>query len=289
MKEPRSSDKFIAFVDILGFKSKVESAEQDDGLSLRELLDFTVALENRKHSGTIENYGPAICPETPYIDRALDYKVTQVSDCVVVSAEVSPAGVINIIHHTYSAALKLLMKGVMVRGYLTRGDIFHDENKFIGTGYHQALEREKKVKAFQGSTNDIGTPFIEIDREVVRYINKCDDRCVQTNFELMTKTEGDVTAVFPFQGLSHLNDFHGDFEKSKKNLEVVRSWIRNARIKVESFAPSSDPDAARKSKYYLKLLDDDLAKCDKFEEILNLLKEPAVKIHHDPETSPGLF
>ena len=228
MKEPNFSDKFVAFVDILGFKSKVESAEQGDGLSLRELHDFTAALENQKHSGTIESYGPTICPESRHIERDLTYRVTQVSDCVVISAEVSPVGVINIIHHTYSTALKLLMKGVMLRGYLTRGNIFHDKNKFIGTGYHKALKGEQGVKAFQTSPDDIGTPFVEIDRDVVKYINECDDMCVQTMFERMTRSEDDVTAIFPFQGFSHLNDFHGDFEKSKKNLEVARSWIYDA-------------------------------------------------------------
>ena len=289
MKEPIFSDKFVAFVDILGFKSKVESAEQDDGLSLRQALDFTAALENRKHSETIEGYGPATCPESQHIERDLAYRVTQISDCVVISAEVSPAGAINIIHHTYSAALKLLTKGVMVRGYITRGNIFHEGSKFLGTGYHRALNGEKRVKAFQASPDETGTPFIEIDLEVVEYIKKCDDQCVKTTFEQLTRSEGDVTAIFPFQSFSRFNDFHGDFEKSNKNLEVVRSWIHNAREKVESFAPSSDPDAARKAKYYLKLLDDESAKCDEFEEILNLLKEPAVKIRHDPETSPGLF
>ena len=289
MKEPRFSDKFIAFVDILGFKSKVESAEQDGDLSLRKLLDFTVALESRTHSRTIEGYGPAICPESRYIDRGLDYKVTQVSDCVVVSAEISPAGVINIIHHTYYAALKLLMKGLMVRGYVRQGNIFHEDNNFMGTGYQQALKGEEEVKAFQTSPDDIGTPFIEIDREVVQYIKKCDDQCVQTMFERMTRAEDDVTVIFPFQSLSRLNDFYGDLDKSKENLEVIQSWIHNARHNVESFAPSSDSDAARKSKYYLKFLDEELAKCDEFEKDIDLLKQPAIKLRHDPESSPGLF
>ena len=289
MKEPHFSDKFVAFVDILGFKSKVESAEQDDSLSLRQLLDFAAALEARAHSESIPIYGPMICPESQRITRDLDYRVTQVSDCAVVSAEVSPAGIINLITHSYSAALKLLTEGVMVRGYVTRGNIFHEGNKFLGPGYHRALKGEKRVKAFQASPDEIGTPFIEIEPEVVDYIKECDDQCVKMMFERMTRSEGDVTVIFPFQSFSRSNDFHGDINESKRNLEVIRSWIHDARKKVESFAPSSDPDAARKSKYYLKLLDDELAKCEKIEEFLSLLKRPAVKVRHDPENSPGLF
>lgn len=267
----------------------MESAEQDDDLSLRQLLDFAAALEARSHSESIPYYGPMICPESQHIARDLDYRVTQISGCAVVSAEVSPAGVINLIKHTYSPALKLLTEGVMVRGYITRGNIFHEGNKFPGTGYHRALKGEKRVKAFQASPDEIGTPFIEIDPEVVDYIKECDDQCVKTMFEHMTRSEGDVTVIFPFQSFSRSNDFHGDMNKSKRNLEVIRSWIHDARKKVESFAPSSDPDAARKSKYYLKLLDDESAKCDIFEEDLNLLQRPGIKIRHEPENSPGLF
>ena len=289
MQEPRFSDKFVVFVDILGFESKVESAEEDKGLSLRQLLDFAAALEARAHSESIPIYGPMVCPESQRITRDLDYRVTQVSDCAVVSAEVSPAGIINLIKHTYSAALKLLTEGVMVRGYVTRGNIFHEGNKFLGTGYHRALKGEKRVKAFQASPDEIGTPFIEIEPEVVDYIKECDDQCVKTMFERMTRSEDDVTVIFPFQSFSRSNDFHGDINESKRNLDVIKSWIHDARKKVESFAPSSDPDAARKSKYYLKLLDDESAKCNEFEELLNSLKRPVVKVRHDPENSPGLF
>ena len=289
MKEPCFTDKFVAFVDILGFKSKVESAEQGRGLSLRQLLGFAAALEAREHSDSIPIYGSMICPESRYIARDLDYRVTQVSDCAVVSTEASPAGILNLIKHTYSASLQLLREGVMVRGYVTRGKIFHEDNQFFGTGYHRALKGEKNVKAFQASPDDVGTPFIEIEPEVVDYIKECDDQCVKMMFKRMTRSESDISVIFPFQGFSRFNNFHGDINESKRILEVIRSWIHDARKKVESFAPSSDPEAARKSKYYLKLLDDESAKCNKFEELLNSLKRPAVKVRHDPENSPGLF
>lgn len=289
MKESYFSDKFVVFVDILGFQSKVESAEQDEGLSLRQLLDFAAALEVRAHSESIPVYGPMICPESRHIARDLDYRVTQISDCLVVSTEVSPAGIINIIHHVYVAALKLLTEGVMVRGYVTRGNIFHEGNKFLGTGYHRALKGEKRVKAFQASPDEIGTPFIEIEPEIVSYIKECDDQCVKEMFERMTRSDGDATVIFPFLSFSRFNGFHGDLNESRRNLEVIRSRIQNARKKVASFAPFSDPGAARKSKYYLKFLDDALAKCDDFEKILYSLERPGVKVRHDPENSPGLF
>ena len=292
MTVPQFREKFIAYVDILGFKSKIESADAElgDGLSLSQLLAFLTTLEGRKHSELIRINGPTICPESRHIQRDLDYRVTQTSDCVIVSAEVSPAGIIHIIGQIQGTAWKLLMQGVMLRGYITRGNIFHEDNKFLGPGYHRALEGEKKVTAFQGSTDDIGTPFIEIDPAVVRYINECDDECVKTVFMRITKNEDDITAIFPFQKFSNLMSFGiDDLEKSRQNLNVVRSWICSAREKIELFASSCDSDAFRKSKYYLKFLDDELAKCNQSEQQIDLLQKPFPSKTFNPEEFPGLF
>ena len=287
MTEPQFREKFIAYLDILGFKAKVESAEHGTGLSLSQLLTVLATLEDRKHSETIRDYGPRICPKSRCIQRDLEYRVTQISDCAVVSAEESPAGIINVIAHTYAAALKLLTQGMMVRGYITRGNIYHEGNKFIGTGYQKALEGEKSVTAFQELAVDGGTPFVEIDPEVVRYINDCGDPCVKEMFTRMTKSEGDITVIFPYKRLVDLafaNDFSNGLDKS--NLRAIRSLIHNARQKVESFAPSSDQHATRKSKYYLKLLNDVLEQCEQIEKVLD---SPFPGDLITPESFPGGF
>ena len=292
MTEPQFREKFIAYVDILGFKSKVESADAElgDDLSLSQLLAFLTTLEGRKHSEIIRIDGPTICPESRHIQRDLDYRVTQTSDCVIVSAEVSPAGIIHIIGQIQGTTWKLLMQGVMLRGYITRGNIFHEDNKIIGTGYQRALEGEKKVTAFQGATGDTGTPFVEIDPAVVRYINECDDPCVKEMFTRMTRSEHDVTAIFPFQKFSNLMNFiDDDLEKSRQNIEVIRSWICSAREKIELFASACDSNAFRKSRYYLKFLDDELAKCNRIEQQIDLLQEPFPSQTFNPEKFPGLF
>ncbi len=157
MSDDLFKDKFIAFVDILGFESKVEAAEAKAGLSGSNLRDFCAALGTSEDQANITNYGPTICPESARIRRDIDFQLTQVSDCVIVSAEVSPAGVINLVQHCWGATIKLLTKGVMVRGYVTRGSIFHQGNEIFGTGYQKAVEREKKgVTAFKQEADERG-------------------------------------------------------------------------------------------------------------------------------------
>lgn len=282
--EPQFRDKFVAFADILGFKSKVEAAEGCGGLQLSDLLEICVKLESKSHVRSIATYGPVICPESRYCSRDLDYRATQISDCAIISTEISPAGIINLVSHISQSIIGLLGCGVMVRGYITRGNIFHSDKQFMGTGYQNALTGEKSVRAFRMSDNDEGTPFVEIDPRVVRYIREETDECVVEMFDRMVKVDSthDITVLFPFQQLTNVVGGNiSEPDKCKRNLGIVRTWINSYRRSIDSQAPASDQMANQKSKYYMKILDDLLAECDEVENFLKIMKEPAVKLRYD--------
>jgi hypothetical protein len=84
-------ERFIGYVDVLGFESLVEAAEVGTGLSLDELISLLKDLGTSDQRLQFERNGPIVCPQSSYSTRNLDFRITQVSDCVVVSAEVSPA------------------------------------------------------------------------------------------------------------------------------------------------------------------------------------------------------
>ncbi len=92
-------DKFIGFVDILGFKKMVAAAETGTGMSLNEVLEITKQLGVPEGRANYLRNGPTTCPESKYIQRNLDFQLTQISDCVIVSCEISPAAIINLISH----------------------------------------------------------------------------------------------------------------------------------------------------------------------------------------------
>src|SRR6266498_2787965 len=96
---PTFKDKFIAFVDILGWKKMVEAAEADTGKALPELLHLLTKLGST--SDPQHKFGPTICPQSLLRLPDLDFQVTQISDSVVLSAEVSPVGVINLVSQTW--------------------------------------------------------------------------------------------------------------------------------------------------------------------------------------------
>jgi hypothetical protein len=203
MAEPQFSDKFIGFVDILGFTAMVQAAEAGSGPSLAEILKLAKCLGTDADRREFQRSGPISCPDAQRIRKDMDFQITQVSDCVIVSAELSPAGVINLIWHCWGACMKLLGEGVMCRGYIKRGSIYHDGQNFAGTGYVDSLNHEKNVSVFKQDANERGTPFIEVGSEVVNYINTCGDVCVKEMFGRMAKSDGELTALFPFQVFVH--------------------------------------------------------------------------------------
>lgn len=279
MTDAGFTDKFIGFVDILGFKSLVRASQEGRGPTLSQLTEAVKKLgteEDRKH---IEKYGPTTCPCAPRLRHDLDFQITQASDCVIVSAEVSPAGVINLVNHCWAACIELLAMGLMCRGYIKRGPIYHTKDHQIGTGLNDAIEREKQVSIFKRDADDRGTPFIEVDRNVVEYVANEGDNCVKDMFSRYVTTDGDLAALFPFKRLNHsfmIGGFGMKFEPEKERASVnaVRGWIRNMKEQVIRHVDPSDPSAVRKGGHYIRVLDAQLAACDKTEEMIDMLMQP---------------
>ena len=270
-------EKFIAFVDTLGFKNLVEASESGIGLTLPELMDCLAKLGSRSDESRFVQYGPIICPRSRYQQHDLSFKVTQISDCVIVSSEASPSGAINLVNHCWSASIRLLMKGIMCRGYITRGLIYHQDGQVIGTGYQRAYASESGVSAFKLEADERGTPFIEIDPEVCRYIETETDACVQEMFSRMVRSEDGTTALFPFQRLSHDFIIGGsssrqfDPEREKDANNNMRHLLSSLKDRVLRHVDPKNEKAVRKARHYLLALDKQLVICDKTETAINKL------------------
>jgi len=274
-----SKDKFIAFLDILGFKELTEASESGTGMSISDLVNLTKLLGTVKDRKEYELYGITVCPESMTLSPNIDFQITQVSDCVVVSTEVSPGGVINLLDHCWKAIYRLLKQGILVRGYVTRGLICHTEDNFVGSGYNDAYENEKYVTVFKQKADKRGTPFVEIDKKVVLYINEIGDDCVKSIFHRFVECDGELVAMYPFKRLSH--SFMNAGYLDKENLNKVQESNQNIRNMLEEFKKkifqhldNSNDKAVQKSKYYLKALDRELEKCNELDNILNKLIGP---------------
>lgn len=272
-------EKFIAFVDVLGFKQMVKASESGTGMPLPELINMLKELGTPEDRKSYEQYGPTTCPQSAYIQHDLDFKLNQVSDCVVVSSEVSPAGVINLVNHCWGAVIMLLHKGIMCRGYITKGLIYHSEDLFIGSGYQEAYLKESNVSVFKREADERGTPFVEVDQSVCQYVAEHGDQCVKEMFSRMVKTDGSVTALFPFQRLSHsfiIGGFGHKFDpaKEKKNNNNLRQSIIKVKERVMTFVDKNNHSAMQKAAHYIEALDAQLKVCDETDKAIDMLCAP---------------
>lgn len=251
-------DKFIAFVDILGFSDFVEEIERSGLGDLSGALELIKKLGNTTDHDRFAKYGPITCPSAPYMAKDLNFRLTQISDCVVISVEVSPAGLINLLHHCFGIAISLLMEGHQCRGFITRGNILHTDHQFIGTGYMRAYNNEQKVSIFQVDSKDQGTPFIEIDKEVCDYVDQQEDKCVKTMFKRMTEREGTSVAISPFPALKKIpSSIIGagfDAKKFGESIQVSRDHILRLLKTFERAEGGADEKTSKKIEHYKRKL-----------------------------------
>lgn len=276
MNSAEFKDKFIGFVDVLGFKELVKAAEAGTGMPLAELLEMLKKLGSCEDQKEFERSGPIVCPSSTYIQRNLDFRVTQISDCVIVSSEVSPAGVINLVNHCWSAVMRLLTKGVMCRGYITRGLVYHTDTQVIGSGYEEAYSREAQVAAFKSEADERGTPFVEVDAAACDYVRDHGAPIVKEMFSRYVVEDGKVTVLFPFKRLAHAFTIVGfgyafDQGKEKRFNQNMRKMIENLKERVVLFVDSANPNAVSKAKHYIAALDTQLDVCRRTDEMIDTL------------------
>lgn len=220
----KSTEKFIAFVDIVGFTNMVRAAEINGG-DLTLAFEMARALGSSSDADKVRSSGHFICPQAPYLEKGVRFEVTQISDCVIVSSEVSPAGLITLVHHCFTAAMTVVSKGGLCRGVISKGNIFHEAGQFLGTGYMDAFHAERSVAFRQANISETGTPFIQLDPSVVSYAHEQDDGCVRSMFERMTVTDGTYTAIDPFRALANIPAalITADFDPMKWKASIARS------------------------------------------------------------------
>jgi len=269
-------DKFIGFVDVLGFGSLVERAERGEGMTLSSIQEALEDLGTEADKESVEKYGPSICPEAPRVKPDVDFQLTQVSDCVIVSTEISPAGVITLTNHCWMVATKLLSRGLMCRGHIRRGTIAHKGARFIGTGYQEAVKHEKTVSILQRCPEECGTPFVEIDAGVKEYVEACKDDCVREMFRRLVHESDGLCAIFPFKSFSTSFVVNGTFntEKEKHKNDTERQLIVRMKETIHRYVDKDDLKAVQKMEHYNAALDKQLEQCDRADKMIDMLNTP---------------
>lgn len=141
-------DSLVAFVDILGFDKRVRNiCNEEDFCEVGKLLYAMKSMaEGLSEAGNLLS----------------DFKFTAISDSIIASVPFSnpicSVGMLQILHNIQYEMLGTDFK-TLLRGYITRGLVYHNNGLIFGSGYSDA---------YKGERNSGSAPRIVLDPNIVK-------------------------------------------------------------------------------------------------------------------------
>lgn len=152
--------KFIAFIDILGFKDMVKNIENhifSRVFSALNYLNEDMSESNTQHDLLIYEQ-----TEDGLIERELGNPImTYVSDCVIISVDLTFDGFYSLCNKVTKFTNDLMADGLFVRGAITKGYVYHNGKILFGEGYIRAYQLEEKSAIY---------PRVIIDDDVIDFL-----------------------------------------------------------------------------------------------------------------------
>lgn len=141
MKDPAYRNRYVAFVDILGFEGLIDlSIASPQKISLQEIIEalkFTPPAGQDKivlgRIGDISNS---------------NHQMSSFSDNIFISTDPTNNGLIHIIHHVQQVSFKLFKLGFYCRGGLTKGLCYHHNDIVFGPAVIEAHKIEKEESKY---------------------------------------------------------------------------------------------------------------------------------------------
>lgn len=140
--------RFVSFIDILGFADAIERSRDDAALAadIRHILS-TAPFSSPLHGPPSYPSGRTFCPTV---------KFTNFSDCVVMSAAATAAGLMTVIEMSRAFACVLLQFGMLARGGVSCGPVVHQDRVLFGPGMVSAYRLESETaKVARIITDDV--------------------------------------------------------------------------------------------------------------------------------------
>lgn len=221
IRQQNYEDRYCLFLDILGFQAhvdetispKADSTKPMTFLRLKNVLNrISVGVNYRE---TMEVSG-RVMPTSR--------RVTQFSDSVVISYlknEQQGNGVASFLSDVHSLQLNLIHSGVLLRGAITSGQLFHDEKFVFGPALNEAVALEKLANY----------PRVILDGEIL------DDaglkrsgrtrRAVGVSRSISSMVAGDFDGLYYVDYFNvHPDDFSDDWNDLREYLESLRKLVK---------------------------------------------------------------
>ena len=130
--------RIVAFVDILGFKNHIEKSTKDSDhakLLLKVMNNITEIKTDNDHGS--------------FALKPLGKEVTIFSDCIVISYPFDyEGGLFHILIDLIHIQLNLFFKGILLRGGISVGKVYHSDSVVFGPAMVEAYELESTTAIF---------------------------------------------------------------------------------------------------------------------------------------------
>ena len=214
-------ERYCLFLDILGFQSHVDDSVNRK-LDLKNAMTF-MRLKSAL-SGIYEevNYRESI--EVAGKSRLSSRRVSQFSDSVVVSYlknELNGAGVSSMLFDIHRLQLRLVSSGILLRGAISSGLLYHDEKLIFGPALNEAVALEKLASyprvIFEGQILD--------DAFLPRPHPK--NRTLDASRSIISMAQMDFDGLYYIDYFNlHPDDFNEEWYELYEYLGALRKLIR---------------------------------------------------------------
>lgn len=208
-------ERFVAFIDILGFTEIVKSIESNntsDNLTLKRVKSILNFMNNEANNPYNDTDLPIyVKTENGLEERELgDPKIIYVSDCIIISAEPTLDGFKGLSRKIHKITADLAYDGIFCRGAITKGKLFHHDRVMFGSSYIRAYKLEEKAIF----------PRVIVDPDIIDFF-QLKEGC----FPLAPAFYGKDTDGIYYQRYWTWNLFPMYSDNFYNYLLVVRDWI----------------------------------------------------------------
>jgi hypothetical protein len=129
------SDRYVLFLDILGFSNIVRQSEASPNQATGMIK-------------TLENIATIDKDSNVYDVEKDDFRSQSFSDCVVISENASPIGLFSLLASVTLLTLELLGNGVFTRGGIAKGKLHHSDKVVFGPAMLEAYRLESSIARY---------------------------------------------------------------------------------------------------------------------------------------------
>lgn len=178
------ADRYVAFIDILGFKEIVRNSRNQGGANSASSLNSIFNALNLNFKGLIKDY------ESQSGASSSDLRVNTFSDFVVISCHATEAGLDLLIFVVWCVVRDWLSKGYLSRGGVAKGPVIHvggDANSpgmVFGPAFIDAYTLEQEVadyprvvfsKSVRADIKNLRENGQDPIRAIKKLVVRCDD------------------------------------------------------------------------------------------------------------------